>query len=166
MSGTQVYKSHKFPSDGDTMPDKSCVAGRRERSKYNEEKILPYANPQRERAYHRSYQKSHPEIHARAEKKYAQKLKRIVILFYCGNKPHCQCPGCTTAEFCFLSVDHKNGRGHRHKFNKRLKWRISGKALWLWIIKRKFPKQFQVLCWNCNCAKRNEKQCPMAGKVH
>lgn len=43
---------------------------------------------------------------------------------------------------------------------KDLNGRRTGSALYRHIIEHGFPDSFQVLCYNCNCAKRNRSWCP------
>lgn len=67
-----------------------------------------------------------------------------------GNK--CACPGCEVSEPAFLTVDHINGRtkGSRGK-NAAAEAKASG-----WD-----KTKFQILCRNCNFAKRDLGFCPV-----
>lgn len=134
---------------------------------------MPYAKKEQARLWARKYWKrrrklglinrSHRERDARNHKKYSLKIKLKVIKYYCGDTPHCQCPGCHTVDVCFLQADHKNGDGHLCKEKGR---KLSSTELWLWVIKNNYPSTFQVLCANCNFAKRRNKVCPRAGAKH
>jgi hypothetical protein len=140
---------------------------------------MPFAEREKENAYRRKrykmpkvkaqydrYRKSvnGKAAHARAEKKYAQKIKLQVIKHYCGgSKIKCQCPGCRTVAVCFLQIDHVDGKGHSHKIGGHPS---VGKSLWRWLIRNNFPPGFQVLCSNCNSAKRCSASCPMSGERH
>lgn len=63
------------------------------------------------------------------------------------------CICCGETERAFLTVDHVNGDG--------ADWRNTGKAnLQALVIAEGFPEKYQVLCWNCNCAKGMRGGCP------
>jgi len=72
------------------------------------------------------------------------------ILAHYGNS--CAC--CGEDEVAFLTTDHINndGAAHRRSINRR--------PLYRWIVKNGFPEGFQILCWNCNCAKGRVGVCP------
>jgi hypothetical protein len=80
----------------------------------------------------------------------SQFRKLQVFEFYGG--VICKC--CGEQDFEFLTIDHINGGGFQH--NKERK----GYNIYQWLIKKNFPEGFQVLCWNCNCGKRNYAICP------
>jgi ribosome-binding ATPase YchF (GTP1/OBG family) len=72
-----------------------------------------------------------------------------------------QCACCSEAEPDALTIDHIAGNGNRHRNPKGVKYR--GIELYRWLIKNNYPKDFQTLCWNCNCMKgkpHNHNQCP------
>ena len=76
------------------------------------------------------------------------------ILNHYGN--HCACCGETIKQF--LSIDHIKGGGNKHR--KKIKNK-GGKKFYAWLIKNKFPKDYQILCMNCNWGKRmNRGICP------
>lgn len=85
-------------------------------------------------------------------------LKFEVFSHYCGGIPRCQCPGCDVVDMCFLQLDHivSKGRDEAMRF-KRLYQRLKD---------TRYPSGFQVLCANCNWAKRTNSQCPLAGLPH
>ncbi len=67
----------------------------------------------------------------------------------------CQCCGVT--EPSFLSLDHIEGNGGKH----RKAVGGNGPVMHAWIIKNNFPPIFQVLCMNCNLARHlNGGICP------
>jgi hypothetical protein len=102
----------------------------------------------------RRYYLLHPEI--RNRQRYAtQRLKMDVLTHYAGPRPRCKC--CGEDQILFLTLDHINGGGNAHRrsiFGKK-----SGN-MYYWIRKNNYPVGFQVLCWNCNCGKRQLAQCP------
>ncbi len=79
------------------------------------------------------------------------KIKLEVFNAY-GNE--CQC--CGESNLDFLTIDHIHGRkqsGHDRYF--------IGSKLYKWLIKNNFPRDnFQLLCYNCNCAKGKLGYCP------
>lgn len=79
--------------------------------------------------------------------------KRRVLEAYGG-----RCVCCGEDNPIFLSIDHINNDGHKH----RKTIGRSGSSLYKWLIERNFPKDnFQLLCFNCNLGKRvNGGVCP------
>lgn len=67
------------------------------------------------------------------------------------------CSCCSESNVKFLTFDHINGRSKEHS---RQAGDMSGKKLVCWIVKNNYPKDIQVLCFNCNCAKGFYKICP------
>ena len=80
-----------------------------------------------------------------------QKLKEQVFAHYGG--PVCAC--CGELEFAFLTVDHINGGGNAHRREIGV-----GQDILRWLVKNGLPPGFQILCYNCNNAKRFDKVCP------
>lgn len=77
--------------------------------------------------------------------------KRVVEHY--GGK--CSC--CGEAMLQFMSIDHINGNGSQHRKEIGLK---GGEPFYRWIERNNYPAGLQVLCYNCNCAKRTDKFCP------
>lgn len=70
-----------------------------------------------------------------------------------------QCACCGETEKLFLTIDHVNNDGAKHR--KPSGGRMKGDKLHNWLISNNFPSQFQILCWNCNCGKYlNSGICP------
>lgn len=85
---------------------------------------------------------------------YRANNKQIVFNHY-GN--FCAC--CGENNFLFLSVDHVNNDGHADIWPSGA--RKTGEGLYLKIISMNFPKDYQILCMNCNWGKRiNNGICP------
>jgi hypothetical protein len=57
----------------------------------------------------------------------------------------CSCLGCKEDVFEFLTIDHINGGGGRHRAEVG-----SGNRFYRWLIKNGFPEGFRTLCYNCN----------------
>lgn len=92
-------------------------------------------------------------------KKYYDRVKSDVFEHY-GKK--CIC--CGEDEFLFLSIDHINNDGNKHRTSSGV--RITGIRLYSHIRAKGFPKTYQVLCRNCNFGKHmNKGVCPHSSKV-
>lgn len=89
------------------------------------------------------------EEHRQKAREHCQRRKREVIDHYGGK---CACCGESAIEF--LCLDHKNGNGQQERkaYHFTQVWRIA--------IKRGFPDDYQVLCFNCNNAKSIYGICP------
>lgn len=64
------------------------------------------------------------------------------------------CACCGESERAFLTADHINNDGAKHRRS------INRRPLYRWLVKNQFPAGFQILCWNCNCAKGRIGHCP------
>lgn len=78
-------------------------------------------------------------------RRYQQKLRKDVIERYGG-----RCICCGEVELVFLAIDHINGGGSKH----RREVAGFGSQFYRWLRDNDFPEGFQVLCHNCNFAKR------------
>ena len=101
----------------------------------------------------KSWNKKNAEVYIRMNR-----LKRLQALCGYGNK--CVCCGETTKEF--LTFDHINGGGSKHR--NVLKGKRAGYSYYKWIIDNNFPKELQILCHNCNQAKGLYGKCPHEDK--
>lgn len=93
------------------------------------------------------------EIIREQQRGYDLSVKMKIIEAYGGK---CVCCGENILEF--LTIDHINNDGAAdRKDNKH----GSGGKLYRWLIKNGFPKEnYQILCYNCNCAKGFFGYCP------
>ncbi len=64
------------------------------------------------------------------------------------------CVCCGEKDTRFLSVDHINGGGLKHRRESKIS------CMWRWLIDNEFPEGFQILCHNCNQAKYHYGKCP------
>ena len=140
-------------------------------SRYCEQKNISIVNPVSHRiAYKKWYEKlmkEDPDFHKkryykrksynyekfkeqrnRYQKNQYQKLRNLALEKY-GNK--CDCCGENKKEF--LSIDHIRGGGNKHK--KEIKVNI-----YRWLYKNDYPKEFRVLCHNCNMSLGFYGYCP------
>ena len=67
-----------------------------------------------------------------------------------------KCACCGEASLCFLTLDHvfNDGAAHRKKAGLgRASW-----SIYRYLRRRGYPQdgRFQVLCYNCNCAKQHD----------
>jgi hypothetical protein len=94
--------------------------------------------------------KERPEMRAR-HKAMIEKLRLEVFMAYGGVR--CAC--CGETQSVFLTLDHiaSDGAEHRRRVG-------NGYSVYRWAKKNGYPKLFQVLCWNCNEAKRIVGGCP------
>jgi hypothetical protein len=94
-----------------------------------------------------------PDRFKRQWKKYHAKLRLEVLTHYSGGKPKCAC--CGEEEIKFLTIDHINGDGKEDRAENG-----RGTAIYRRLRKLGYPKGYQVLCYNCNCAKGAYGKCP------
>ncbi len=107
------------------------------------------------RAQH--YRSTKPESAKRAAKKYRLKKQaenRAKIYEAYGGK--CACCGEDNPKF--LTVDHVESNGHAERKSGRY---TNGSQFYNSIVKRNFPSDYQLLCYNCNMGRaRNFGICP------
>ena len=118
------------------------------------------------RAYRRNYRQAHKEQEAARSRAYNQRHReeerarkraygRAIFdqaLRILGSK--CRCPGCDESEPLFLTIDHIHGRPKGLRKDALLEAKRSG-----WDTTK-----FQILCANCNFAKRDKGFCPVHQK--
>lgn len=75
---------------------------------------------------------------------------RKAVMSHYGNM--CACCGETHDEF--LTIDHMDNDGSKHREE------VDGARLYRWLMKNNYPKNFQILCYNCNIAKGRYGKCP------
>ena len=90
-----------------------------------------------------------------------RKLRSQAQEGYSNGTPICACVKCDVTGLEFLTIDHILPRNEMVKDAEMVKigYKIGrkGEPLCRWVIKHNFPKQFQILCWNCNFAKGKSK---------
>ena len=91
------------------------------------------------------------------EKKQRRADLKLEIISAYGGK--CACCKCNTIEF--LTIDHIDGTGAEHRK------KIDANIFYYWLKKNNYPQDnFQLLCFNCNCAKGIYGACPHQQKSH
>lgn len=92
-----------------------------------------------------------------------KKLKSEIFFIYSKGKMECNC--CGVKGLNFLTIDHINNDGNKHRDELRKNKGSYGNSIYRWLKKNNYPKGFQVLCWNCNCGKMiNNGICPHKSK--
>lgn len=89
---------------------------------------------------------------------YLVKYRKQVLDVY-GHK--CAC--CGEHRYHFLTIDHVNNDGSKHRAELSGGKRNTGVALKVlrYIINHGYPDTFRILCYNCNCGRaRNGGICP------
>lgn len=116
--------------------------------------VLCYnCNMVKEQERRRKETKYEENLVAKRNLRYIRKLKVDVMTVYSKGKPNCSC--CNYDNMDGLSIDHIIGRkqqGHTREFGST--------QLHQYLKRERFPKEFQVLCINCNSAKGKLGQCP------
>jgi len=112
-------------------------------------------NLERGRAYNRKSYWKNKESRDKKVKEYHTKVKSEVMTHYSDGKLACLC--CGVKGLVFLTIDHINGDGGIKRKTKEHK---KGMMFYIWLRVHKYPKGFQVLCHNCNQAKKQLSKCP------
>ena len=102
------------------------------------------------------YKKRYPERVNAQQKRLRDKYRAKIITHYGG-----RCVCCGESEPKFLSIDHINGDGRKHR--ELIGAGKQGKAygtFYRWIIAHNFPLTLQLLCYNCNLSKGFYGKCP------
>lgn len=117
------------------------------------------------------YQTKKPEILARyhsdaylLDQRTRRSLRRLQVLtHYSQNPPSCAC--CQDDHLEFLTLDHVNGGGTKHRKRITSNTASSGGTIYGWVVDHSYPEGFQVLCHNCNFAKHLHGECPYHKKT-
>jgi hypothetical protein len=116
-------------------------------------KRLGYRNSRCKLCYSAKRIRPHNEVKKAAGIRYRRKLKMDLIQGYGG-----ACTCCGETEPVFLTIDHVNGGGAKHRatFGSR----YAGWYIYRDARDRGFPPDYTILCWNCNSAKHILGICP------
>ena len=89
---------------------------------------------------------------------YQQTRRKIVIWHYSYGTMRCSC--CDESIFRFLTIDHPNNDGAKHR-QQIDNGRRAGDSIIVWLMANNLPMGFEVLCYNCNCGRQsNGGICP------
>ena len=130
-------------------PEKVKLSNKKAKQKFKENHREQYLQYKREWYY------KNRESELKRIKKKRSELRKHVIAVY-GNK--CVC--CDESIYEFLTVDHVHGGGSKHRR------KIGAANILREIIKEGYPDKYQILCYNCNCAKAFSKVCPHNKQKH
>lgn len=93
------------------------------------------------------------ELIREQQRGYDLSCKQKVIEAYGG-----KCACCSESTIEFLTIDHINNDGAE---DRKANGNKLGGKLYRWLIKNNFPQgMYQILCYNCNCAKGFFGYCP------
>jgi len=116
----------------------------------------------RQREYSKKWRRENREKFLETQQKCYQKARFEVLSYYSKGEPKCACCGERGIEF--LTIDHIDGNGSEHRRQIDPERKIGGNGFVYWLKKNNYPEGFQVLCANCNFAKRQNKHCPHQSK--
>ena len=110
----------------------------------------------------KDWQRKNPEKRRQLNKRYRENLRFEMLCYYSNGTMKCACPPCGETRYEFLTIDHINNDGAKHRKELGNK-RLSGWKFYEWLRHNKYPEGYQVLCMNCNFGKRmNNGICPHA----
>jgi hypothetical protein len=87
-------------------------------------------------------------------KKSREKRRLMALQAYSSKIPTCSC--CGEKQIEFLTIDHINGGGRKH----RKVLGDGGQTLYGFLKQNGYPKGFRVLCYNCNSCLGHYNYCP------
>jgi hypothetical protein len=119
-----------------------------------------YSSPKNKyqcKACRRSYQKKYKNPLTKENQKRTRLKLKIEVFSHYGTI--CQC--CGESQIDFLCIDHINGGGRQERNRNKLS---GGNGFYKWLRNNGYPSGYQVLCYNCNCAKRDGGVCPHRNK--
>jgi hypothetical protein len=105
-------------------------------------------NPERVAQYTRNWVERNREKKRASNNAWHLSVKKQVIEHYGGK---CEC--CGEGEFDFLSIDHINGGGNKHRA-------LIYNHIYIWLRQNNYPSGFRVLCHNCNMSRAFTGSCP------
>lgn len=123
------------------------------------------ANPERSRAYFREYYRKwraanidKVRITVRDSKRRKRRTEKLACITAYGGR--CVC--CGETEPYFLTIDHINNDGARHRKTIDKKRAAGGTEFYQWLRVRGYPKdRYRLMCFNCNCGRHwNGGICP------
>jgi hypothetical protein len=89
--------------------------------------------------------------------RHTTEARRTVFGHYSDGTFRCAC--CGESEYDFLTIDHVNNDGAKHRMELFGRRDAGGVNLYRWLIKKEFPPGFAVLCMNCNFSKGKHRIC-------
>jgi hypothetical protein len=120
----------------------------------NRRQSLPTETVTKYRNYEKQWREDNRQHVRENDRKRTLNIKQEVFSHYGG-----KCACCGESNIMFLTIDHKNGNGSNQR-KEATGSSNGGRAFYAWIRAQGYPTDFQVLCWNCNCAKGHYGFCP------
>jgi hypothetical protein len=121
----------------------------------NKEKIAE--QNKKAKAKRQATSKEYRKTNAEKAREWRNKQRLELINAYGG-----KCTCCGETEPTFLTIDHKNGGGNKHRKNIG-GYGSGGTSFYNWLKIQGYPKEdYELLCWNCNCgrSKSPDNICP------
>jgi len=134
------------------------------------------AYQERHKEYAKQWRKNNKKKFHDGQKRAYAAVRLEALIHYSQDPPRCACwPKCKVTEIEFLQLDHINGDGAKHRREIgmpqgdrasviRQKQHCKVGSFAYWLKKNGWPKGIQVLCANCNHAKKTAKWCPVHHK--
>lgn len=149
------YKARTQNRKKVSLGDLVIPSERRKEWRLAHPKTWELISAERTRDYHRQYRQKNRLLLNIKKRLYYTAIRLEGIAAYGGK---CQCCGESQVEF--LTIDHINGRTDEIKHGGLP---LTGKKLWSRMKTLGWPKEhYQLLCFNCNCAKGIYGKCPHA----
>jgi hypothetical protein len=141
----------------DEDPEKMNAYQRKWRSEHldqsrKKERDYKLAHPEKRKEWWERWYAEHKDLIQEKNRKRQGTMRQKIFTHYGGPDPHCICCGEMHSEF--LTVDHINGGGNKHREQ------IGQGGLYGWLIKNNFPDGFRILCLNCNWSIGVRGYCP------
>jgi len=86
-----------------------------------------------------------------------EQVKQKVFDHYSNGTLTCAC--CGESEIDFLTIDHINNDGAKHRLELSGRRNWGGVSLYKWLVRNGFPPGFAVLCMNSNLSKGKHGMC-------
>lgn len=142
---------------------------RKNNEKYIRKKGKEYRDKNKEKiaTYKKKWMNDNKDKWSAYWRGYRQRLKIEVFSHYCKGKLKCEC--CKENYIEFLTLDHKNNDGNKHRRSLHIKGALKGKQgqnagrrFYAWLKRNGYPQNLglRILCWNCNCAQGFYSICP------
>ena len=129
---------------------------------YESMKKLKKENPEKYKKRYDKWVNNNRDRYREIKRESYQRIKERAFKKYSHGKLECRC--CGEKIFQFLSIDHVNNDGAKHRElltrKKRSKNSGAGQAIYSWLVRNRYQKGFQILCMNCNWGKRLTGICP------
>jgi len=90
------------------------------------------------------------------QKRYTTEIRNEIVKEYGGK---CKC--CDESRWQFLTMDHIDGNGAKHRKELFGDHAHGGAMFYRWLKQQGFPKDnYRLLCYNCNCSIGFHGYCP------